>query len=74
MECVLCCAAAAACCGRAAGLLLLSDEEKKFIKGIFGSTERDGWDGIISSVAGAWCSDFLGFDLCGVVVGFCAFD
>jgi hypothetical protein len=30
-------------------------------------------DGIISSsvVAGAWCSDFLGFDLCGVVVAFC---
>lgn len=35
--------------------LLLSDEAKK-LNGIFGWMERDGWDGIISSVAGAQIS------------------
>lgn len=37
------------CCGRAVELLLLRDEERK-LKGIYGSMERVGWDGIISSV------------------------
>lgn len=50
------------CCGRAVELqllLLLRDEERK-LKGIYGSMERVGWDGIISSVRSCLVLGFLG--------------
>lgn len=49
------------CCGRAVELLLLlRDEERKLKRNIYGSMERVGWDGIISSVRSSLVLGFLG--------------